>query len=465
MSKSAKKRAQAKARAAAHAEAEAAAAPAPAAPEPKAKAKAKAEAAPAPKAKAEPKAKAQADPAPKAKNAPKAKAKSKQQAEPAPPARKNSNDMAAHIEMDDGTGGDWEVASTLDKKQQRRQERLNAEKEAAAQKEIEEKKAAAAAKKAEENAAKAKAKAKADTKAAIAAIVSTKVTSTAAAKPAAAADPETPAEPDPNVTVAMQVPSDKIGRIIGPKGANIELIKSKTNVKTVDTQGGQVTIVGLPEDVAKAEAAVKELMAKGYMSLSFENFTEAEVSVPQGSLPNIIGSRGSVIQAIKKECQVEIDIPQVPKDAPKQQKVKVQIAGGSEGVERAKDCIASIGAHGYHEITHPGYSHAEMDVEEWKYRFIIGKGGSEMRHIQNSYKVNVTIPREDSENKKVVVVGESDDVSRAVRYIERQLESAEQPRQREEKVEKTEDDYVAQPEEEAWMSQYMYKRREHRKAL
>ena len=41
-------------------------------------------------------------------------------------------------------------------------------------------------------------------------------------------------------------------------------------------------------------------------------------------------------------------------------------AGGAEGVAKAKEIINSIAAWSHHEVTHPGLSHVEMDLEEWQ---------------------------------------------------------------------------------------------------
>merc|ERR1711959_376679 len=106
------------------------------------------------------------------------------------------------------------------------------------------------------------------------------------------------------------------------------------------------------------------------------------------------------------------------------------MGGGAVGVDKAKEIINHIAAHGYHEVTHPGFTHKELDVEEHKYRFLIGKGGSEMRHIQNNYKVKVNIPREFSAVQNVVIVGEPRDVDRAYAYIEKVMWEADQPKGR-----------------------------------
>jgi len=219
--------------------------------------------------------------------------------------------------------------------------------------------------------------------------------------------------------------------------------------------------------VAQAEIAVRELMDKGFMSMQYEDFKESTVMVPSSAIPNIIGERGAIIQVIKKECNVEVNIDQGEKGKGKGEgkgkvdrsaKVKVVIAGESAGVEKAKDVINSLNLFGHHEVTHPGWSHEEMEIEDWKYRFIIGAGGSEMRHIQNNFKVKVNIPRDDP-NGKVVVVGDAADVDRAVKYITKVVENAEQPTGRD-KPEKSEgDNRDDEGPLEPWMDAYMYKRR------
>jgi rRNA processing protein Krr1/Pno1 len=498
MSKSARQRANKKARdaataeaaaAEAAAEAAAAAAAAKATSQPKAKAKGKAKAepqAPAAEPKAEPKAKgkakaapapAPAEAAPKAEGKAKAKPKKakKEEEEPAP---KKQQEVLAYTEVDDGTGGDWEVSTGQTKKQQKRQDKIDEAKKLEKEEERALKVAAAGGKVAtnsvpgmasKESILKdATGKPGAKSAAVVApvlgvspAVLAAKeaAAAVAAASAAAATAGSAPLPDDGSVAGTVKVPAEKIGRVIGPKGSNIALIKEKTGVKTVDTAGDMVTIVGQPAEVALATKAVNELIEKGYMSLSFEDFTEEGVNVSPSSIPNIIGERGAIIQVIKKECKVEIDIPPVPKGAPAGKKVKVSVAGGLAGVEQAKEIINSIALYSHHEVTHPGFAHAELEVEEWRYRFLIGKGGSEMRHIQNNYKVRVNIPRENPGVDKVLIVGEESDVARAVKYIEKILYEVNNEPKGRDKPEKAEDTWGDEPPEEAWMSSYMYKRR------
>jgi len=374
------------------------------------------------------------------------------------------------VEMDDGTGGEWEISSGINKKQQKRKDKIE-EKENAAK--------AVAAAPGQQNVqqnhvpgmapSKTVFKGQAAPKAASAAVdVSAEVAAAvaaAAAKAAAAAEEAAAAaekEKEGNAaTVTINVPENKIGIVIGPKGSKIKMIQEKTGVSRIDTSGEVFTISGPPEAVAAAQTAIKELIEKGYMSMAFENFSDSFVNVYASSFPDIIGKQGSVIRKLKEELGVEINIPDVPggKNADSK-KHKVSIAGSAVGVEKAKAVINDILMYYHHEITHPGQVHEEMEVADWAYRFIIGSGGSEMRHIQNNYKVRVMIPRETSANPKVVIVGEQDGVDRAKVYMEKLIWNAENKSKGRDKEEGGADDGMGEEgADEPWMNAYLYKRR------
>jgi len=512
MSKSARKRANKKAREAADAQEEEPA-PVPAA-KPKAKAAAK-ESAPEPKAKAAAKAKADAEPKAKAKAkaepaaaAPKAqpkaeaaqakpeakaKAKGKAKTAAAKPAEeeKPKDAILQPIEFDDGAGGEWETSSGLSKKMQRSKERREAKKleeERAEQEKKEQEIQAAKAKKAAEKAAAAaavaatpgatkaaKAKAKAEAKAAepetkdpapakdaAPTVANASVTAEAVAKKAEEPK-EGEAEKENLHTAIVKVPDMKVARIIGPKGSTMNMIKEKTGIINIDMSSpGDCILTGSsPEAVAMAEVAVNEIIEKGYMSLAYECFAEAQVPCPKSEIANIIGRNGDVIKVIKEQCKVEIDMPKTDKDpkADPGKKVKISVAGESEGVEKAKECINSIAMYGHHEITHPGVEHREMDVEEWQYAFIIGKNGSEMRHIQNNFEVKCNIPRDYSMIQKVLVIGEGHNVERACKYIEKILKEKSEQKSGRDKPEKAEDTWGEEGPIEPWMKGYMYQRR------
>ena len=54
--------------------------------------------------------------------------------------------------------------------------------------------------------------------------------------------------------------------------------------------------------------------------------------------------------------------------------------------------------------------------------YLVGKGGSEMKHFQKNYKVKMYIPREFSANQNVVVVSERNDEDHAVPSVMKLIE-------------------------------------------
>jgi len=503
LSKSAKKRMAEKARAERHAaENGQAAAPAPAAPKAEAKAKAKAKVAPAP---AEPKAKAKAAakgeakaaaapagkakakaepapepepaaPAPKAKGKAKAKGnKGKEETGPeAPPAPARKEETGPEVTMDDGTGGDWEVSTGLGKKAAKQQQK-RAEKEMTAM--------AVAAHKADVGTQRipgmssgntdaikaAAAKAGASTQAAVDAAVARCLAAAAAAGNAAAAKnaaekggAAVAAAPEPGSVATIKVPEKKIGIVIGPKGARIKMIQEKTGVTRIDTSGEVFTITGEPKNVKEAETAIRELIEKGYMSMEFEDFSENFVKVHPSSFPDLIGSKGAVVRKIKEELKVEVNFPDVPRDkgaAAGNKTYKVTLAGSAASVEKAKGVITNICMYYHDELTHPNMVHEELDIEQWAHRFIIGRGGSEMKHIQHNWDVKVNIPRDYSLNQNVVVVGEKEKVEKAKTYIEKLIWNAENQQKGRDKVDNEGGDtWGDEGPEEDWMKGYLYKR-------
>ena len=209
----------------------------------------------------------------------------------------------------------------------------------------------------------------------------------------------------------------------------------------------------------QAEAAIRDLVDKGYTSIAFEDFSENFVKVHPSSFPDLIGKEGSIVKAIKKETGCEINFPDVPKNSQLNKTYKVMLAGSTKQVDLAKQIINDICMYYHHEITHPGFVHEELEVENWALRYIIGSKGSEMKHIQHNWKVKVNVPRDHSVNQKVVIVGEKDQVDRAKAYIEKLLWNAENNSKGRDKVDNDGgDQWGDEGADEPWMAQYLYKR-------
>jgi len=261
----------------------------------------------------------------------------------------------------------------------------------------------------------------------------------------------------------IDINSSHIGRIVGPKGATMKMIQEASECK-VDINNDVVTITGPEDGMPIAVTAIKELCDKGFCGLAYgADFQEQGVNIHPIYFSELIGKEGKVIRAIKDQLKVELSIPKIPQNAKVREmtkKLKVGFAGRKADVEKAKEVVNDIVMYYHHEITHPGLIHTELEIEPHQTRFIIGKGGSESRHIQNSYKVKMYIPNEHSENSKLLIVGDPDNVARAQKYVENALVAAEvnvksDKRESEGKA----DDFWGNEDHEPWMDQYMYKRK------
>merc|ERR1711904_186057 len=222
--------------------------------------------------------------------------------------------------------------------------------------------------------------------------------------------------------------ADHIGRIVGPKGATLKMMQEASECR-IDINDTVVTITGPEDGMPVAVTAIKELCEKGFCGLAYgADFQEQSMQVHPIYFSELIGKEGKVIRAIKDKLKVELSIPKIPPNAKVREmtkKMKVGFAGRKADVEKAKEVVNDIVMYYHHPITHPDVIHKELEVEPHQTRFIIGKNGSESRHIQNSYRVKMYIPNEHSANEKLVIVGEEVNVERAAKYVENVIDGAE----------------------------------------
>jgi predicted PilT family ATPase len=144
-------------------------------------------------------------------------------------------------------------------------------------------------------------------------------------------------------------------------------------------------------------------------------------------LAEIVGPGGKNIQAIQTKLGVKITIPKTdwkpntPQFGNQPPSCKVGIAGDNkQNVKQAKSVIQSLIRYHHHAITHPNETHKEIYVPTEFFHVVIGRGGSEIKHIKGNYKVNVYMPSEDEEEQEnVIVVGMQLNVERAIGYIEK----------------------------------------------
>ena len=169
-----------------------------------------------------------------------------------------------------------------------------------------------------------------------------------------------------------------------------------------------------------------------------------------------MGKGGACIRALQEKLKVRVNISQTPN---KDNTVKVVIAGAKDDVSTARQCIVDILTVRHSSITHPNMVHAAIAVPPEKYKFIIGSKGSEIRHIENNFKVSLYIPSDVApQDGKVLVVGEAAAVAAAERYVLKIIadKKEEEETAGDDTWQKDAADADDGPQEE-WMQQYTFK--------
>ncbi|KAJ1427696.1 hypothetical protein B484DRAFT_450216 [Ochromonadaceae sp. CCMP2298] len=237
------------------------------------------------------------------------------------------------------------------------------------------------------------------------------------------------------VTLPITVEARKLGLLIGPKGVTKIGLQTATGteismpkVEKDFTGPVELNVTGTAEGVARAIFALNELCTKGYCNLlAGADFHEGYVSVPPRYLPDIIGKGGASIKAIQQHTGIKISTPAGTRTtgevAPS--KVKILLAGNREKVAIARNLILDLTKYYHTAITHPGIVHKEMEIASNYYNYIIGSKGSEIKHIQANYKVNVHIPNAESINPHLLIVGEPEAVDKAEAHILKIIEKVE----------------------------------------
>ncbi len=138
----------------------------------------------------------------------------------------------------------------------------------------------------------------------------------------------------------------------------------------------------------------------------------------------MIGKGGVVIRALQQHTGVKITTPANTSkaDGTAATKIKINLAGPREKVTEARNLIKEITKYYHTPVTHPGMVHSELDVPAHYYNYIIGAKGSEIKHIQANFKVNVYIPNAESNNTNVLIVGEPANVASAEKHIQKLME-------------------------------------------
>uniref|UniRef100_A0A3B3WR27 Vigilin n=1 Tax=Poecilia mexicana TaxID=48701 RepID=A0A3B3WR27_9TELE len=221
--------------------------------------------------------------------------------------------------------------------------------------------------------------------------------------------------------------------IIGKGGANIKKIREETNTKIdLPAENSNSEMIVITGKKANCEAARNRILA---IQKELANITEMDVSIPSKLHNLLIGSKGRLVRSIMEECGgVHIHFPTEGSGID-----KVTIRGPVEEVEKAKQQLLALAEEkvrtslstsllNLQAVYFPGnvYFTAELHAKPEYHKFLIGKGGGNIRKVRDSTGARIIFPTsEDKDQELITVVGTEEAVRTAQKELEELIKSLE----------------------------------------
>ncbi|CAK1552035.1 unnamed protein product [Leptosia nina] len=194
--------------------------------------------------------------------------------------------------------------------------------------------------------------------------------------------------------------------IIGKSGSNINRLKDETGViiNIIENEGNNVIrIEGSHHGVADAERELRDMVNK------LENERTKEVYVDHRYIKSLIGVRGEKIKEIREKFErVLITLPDQG-----QKRSPIKLRGPQEDVDKCEKYLHKL----MKEIAESSYVQ-EVPIFKQFHKFIIGKGGANLRKIRDETQTAIDLPAEGDDSDVITVRGKRENVEEAVKRIQ-----------------------------------------------
>ena len=216
------------------------------------------------------------------------------------------------------------------------------------------------------------------------------------------------------ITAEVSIPFEFHRYIIGQKGKEVREMMHEYDVNirvpAADQESDIILISGVPSHVEKAKAGMadKLIMLEAGKEDRMKRSFEVTVEVKPEYHPKIIGRAGAVINKMREDYKVNI---QLPSKGAENQEI-ITITGYEADANAAKDAILKI-VNQYESMIKE-----EVQIDPRCHSMIIGRRGRTIKKIMDDYKVDIRLPRDHDEDPSLVVVsGDEDDVMQCIEHL------------------------------------------------
>ncbi|OCT78799.1 vigilin [Xenopus laevis] len=196
--------------------------------------------------------------------------------------------------------------------------------------------------------------------------------------------------------------------IIGKGGANIKKIREECNTKIdLPAENSNSEMIVITGKKSNCEAARDRILA---IQKELANITELEVNIPSKLHNSLIGAKGRFIRSIMEECGgVHIHFPSEGSGSD-----TVTIRGPVEDVERAKRQLIQLAE----EKQIKSFT-AELRAKPEYHKFLIGKGGGNIRKVRDQTGARIIFPTADDKDQQLItIMGTEESVKDAQKELE-----------------------------------------------
>ena len=208
-----------------------------------------------------------------------------------------------------------------------------------------------------------------------------------------------PTDGSPSAKDKISVPANKVGKIIGRRGAMIRELQDKSGatIDVTDEIDDGKTVIRLSGELENIEKA-KTLLARIYQDeprspqKSVDGEANEEFEIPEDKCGLVIGSRGSKIREIQSDTGVSVNVGS--RDTAMYGSIKVTLRGDKNGCADAKKIILDLisEADNGQQDGEPVFSTTMMIPLDMT-RKLIGPQGSTIRDIQDRSGAQVDVAR------------------------------------------------------------------------
>merc|ERR1719312_205524 len=232
------------------------------------------------------------------------------------------------------------------------------------------------------------------------------------------------------ITAEVAIPFEFHKFIIGQKGKEVREMMNEFDVNirvpAADQQSDIILVSGVPAHVENAKVGLARKVEK--LEEEKEDRIRRSFEVRAEYHPKIIGRSGGVINKLREDYRVNIQLP--PKGSENEE--VITITGLEADALAAKKAILGI-VNQYESMIKE-----EVHIDPRVHSMIIGRRGRTIRKIMDDYKVDIRLPRDGDEDPSLVVIsGDEEAVMDCIDHLKM-----------------LEEEFIQDAADKEWMQQY-----------